>query len=136
MHFQNILIIDDDPDDAGLMTYAIAKIDPCIKCFFASNGKEAIKYLDTGHVAPGLILLDINMPIMNGVEFLTIRQSHPLLSNIPVVVHTTASDDNTADTIRKLGANEFVVKPYSFNEMVSQLTSILLMFGLTGSPAR
>jgi CheY-like chemotaxis protein len=134
MHIHRMLIIDDDPDDRDLIVQAVSEIDTAINCSFAHNGKEAISQLVTGKAMPDLIILDLNMPVMDGFAFLKFRQSVPEIAAIPVVVHTTADDHSLAREIRSLGANEFTTKPDSFDALIQKLRTILSTFITNRTP--
>lgn len=93
-----ILLVDDDPDDLMLLREAIESLGESFSVFECKDGRSALNYLkekQTTDSLPGLVVLDINMPILNGREVLAILKSDPALKMIPVVVFTTSS--NPAD---------------------------------------
>jgi CheY-like chemotaxis protein len=128
MRINQILLVDDDQDDRDFITYALSQVNPAILCHYASNGRHAIELLVAKEVSPDLILLDLNMPVMDGFQFLKFRQEHELLSSIPVIVHSTTEDNVAAGESRSLGANHFTTKPNTVDGMVATLRQILSMF--------
>lgn len=123
----NILLIDDDIVDIMNMKRAFAKKGLQHPLHIAHNGEEALHMLDSQTIpVPHIILLDLNMPRMGGVEFLEIIRKHPVYKNIHVVVLTTS--DEEADKIRAHQHNiaGYVVKPISgkaFSDQVDTLNN-------------
>jgi CheY-like chemotaxis protein len=111
---KTILIIDDDIDDQEILITAIQELDETITCVTALNGKEGLEKLKAREVMPGLIFLDLNMPAMNGFQFLEHVKDHVELSKIPVVVFSTSSNSSDVQQTKKLGAIDFFTKPASF----------------------
>lgn len=90
-----ILLVDDDPDDLFLLTDAIKSIDPLCELVEAYDGDAALALLEelcNRQEVPDLIVLDINMPIMDGRELLAHLKSRKPFNDIPVVVYTTSSN--------------------------------------------
>jgi len=117
-----ILFVDDDPIDVRLTTEQLAKSKLHNRVAWAKDGIEALAYLRqegeyAGVSRPDLILLDLNMPRMDGYQFLTEVKSDQELSSIPIVVLTTS--DEEADILQsyRLHANAFVTKPVGLTEM-------------------
>ena len=87
-----LFLIDDDPDDQHVFAEALSEIDGSVSLLTASNGLEALETLRKGSSRlPDLIFLDLNMPKMNGKQFLKELKSEPNLQDIPVVIYTTSS---------------------------------------------
>jgi two-component system response regulator len=108
----SILLVDDSMADAKLIRYFAERVGVCQPIEHVTSGPEALKRLESSHPLPGLLLLDINMPGMNGHELLTVLRSHshPNIARIPVVVLKTS---NYPDEVRQAyseGANSYVVK--------------------------
>lgn len=121
----NLLLIDDDADDQEIFLSALAFIDNSIRCSLASNGQEAIQHLGASESLPDLIFLDLNMPVMNGMQFLQELKSNQRTKHIPVIIYSTASDQHTIRQAQELGAYQFYTKPEKFSELVSMLHSLL-----------
>ncbi|WP_126244068.1 response regulator [Chitinophaga rhizosphaerae] len=121
----NLLLIDDDADDQEIFLSALAFIDNSIRCSLASNGQEGISHLDASESLPDLIFLDLNMPVMNGMQFLQELKTSQRTKHIPVIIYSTASDQHTIRQALELGAFQFYTKPEKFSELVSMLHSLL-----------
>ena len=111
---KTIFIIDDDIDDQEILITAIQELDETITCVTALNGKEGLAKLKSKEVAPALIFLDLNMPAMNGFQFLEHVKENDELREIPVVVFSTSSNSSDVQQTRRLGAIDFFTKPTSF----------------------
>lgn len=105
-----VLLIDDDPDEIELLQEAFTIANPNIVCRGAENGLSAINLLRTGGFLPDLIMLDINMPIMDGWEVLRYIRKHDHLKKITVIVHTTSSNARDKQIAAELGADRFLTK--------------------------
>lgn len=121
----NILLIDDDADDQEIFLSALAFIDNSIRCSLAANGQEGIQHLAASESLPDIIFLDLNMPVMNGMQFLQELKGSHRARHVPVVIYSTASDQQTIRQALELGAFQFYTKPEKFSELVSMLHSLL-----------
>jgi CheY-like chemotaxis protein len=108
-------LIDDDIDDQEIFLRVLKDFEPSIRCFTACNGQEAIDKLTSKEVKPDLIFLDLNMPLMNGKQFL--KECHFLegCRDIPVIILTTAADKRTIEETKQLGASDYITKPDKFS---------------------
>ena len=125
-----ILLVDDDDADLALITEAFDAHRLRTRLHIAHDGIEALEYLHDPHTPrPGLILLDLNMPRMDGREVLTAVKQDPLLATIPIVVFTTSEqpDDVTASYLRH--ANAYVTKPMELDEFTTAVTIIHTFYG-------
>lgn len=121
-----VLHAEDDSNDAFFMQRAFSVAECPNPLFHVPNGRRVVDYLEGNppyadrarHPFPGLLLLDLKMPEMNGFQVLEWRQERPGLADLPVVV-LSASDD-AGDRIRahELGANEYQLKPLYFRDLV------------------
>ncbi len=119
-----ILLVEDNPDDVKLTMRALRKSNILNEIIAASDGVEALDYLfGTGQYAgrditvkPQVILLDLKMPRMDGLEFLRRLRADERTRTLPVVVLTTSSEDRDKIESYKLGANSYVRKPVDFNQ--------------------
>ena len=125
MKYQHILHIDDDEDDLELFCIAVGKISDTVVCSSLSDAALALKKLAARELEPHIIFLDLNMPVMNGQQFLVEIKKHPELKHIPIVILSTSSHDATIKLVKKLGAADFLSKPGNFNRMVEMLHPIL-----------
>jgi CheY-like chemotaxis protein len=127
-----ILMAEDDADDRLLAEEALAESLLLHQLRFVEDGEELMAYLrHQGHYSlpdraprPGLILLDLNMPRKDGREALAEIKTDPKLKQIPIIVFTTSTDQHDIFRSYDLGANSFITKPASFDELVLVLRSL------------
>ncbi len=108
-----ILIAEDDLDDQELISYAFSQIDTEYQLHIVNNGKEAVDYLSAlpDEALPCLLVLDYNMPELNGAEVIKILSSNERYSNLPKIVFSTSDSPKYIDHCLSVGANEYMVKP-------------------------
>lgn len=118
------LLVEDSADDAELMLAALAEYCDAERVAIAKDGEEALDYLYRRgrHAArpsgnPVLILLDIKMPKMDGLEVLRVIKNDPSLKTIPVVMLTSSREERDLTSSYRLGTNGYVVKPLLFGEL-------------------
>lgn len=121
----NILMADDDADDRMLMKEALEENKLMNTLSFVEDGAELMDYLyKKGRFLleetlwPGLILLDLNMPRLDGREALRLIKSDPALRRIPVVILTTSKADEDVRRTYDLGVNSYISKPAKFSDLV------------------
>ncbi len=125
MKYKSLLLVDDDEDDEEIFRSALKQIPNSIHCEAYQDASEALEALRTKHNFPDLIFLDLNMPVMNGQEFLVEIKRNEILKAIPVIVYSTSSHKPTIDLMKDLGAIDFITKPNNHKDLVKALTSIL-----------
>ena len=125
MTYRNILLIDDDGDDHEIFMAALAKVSLDVKCIGYTNASKALHDLETGKITPDVIFLDLNMPIMNGQQFLVEIKKRLGLCDIPVVIFSTSSHPGTIQLTKELGAMDFITKPNKFDELIHILRTFL-----------
>jgi len=114
----NVLIVDDDEDDRDLFCIAVHELEPKINCILARNGEEALQGLRLEKFPkPDLIFLDLNMPRLNGFQFLRELKQDIQLKGIPIVIYTASKHQEDLDETKELGAEHFFAKPNSFMEL-------------------
>jgi CheY-like chemotaxis protein len=113
--YKNILLVEDEPSDQEFFMLALQAQDTTIKCEVANDGLHAVQVLSQLKPQPELIFLDINMPRMNGFEFLDWIKRQVDYRFIPVVILTTSLHD--CERCEQLGAPVYFTKPYSFTLM-------------------
>lgn len=106
-----ILFIDDDADDRDLLCKATSLISHTIKRLTVSDGLEALKMLKEDAILPDMIFLDINMPIMNGMECLAELKQIQKLRHIPIIICSTSLYVGNKEQYEELGASYYLVKP-------------------------
>ena len=122
-----ILIAEDDDDDKEFLMLAFHKLTNKHKVHIAGNGQEALEFLSgiSDEELPCLIVLDLNMPVLDGLQTLEALKDKPKFEKIPKVIFTTSDSD--ADKVRCLskGATEFMVKPSNMSEIHKSIQSML-----------
>jgi len=125
-----IYLADDDQDDRFFISEAIKKLNPEIRIIEAENGVELLKMIREKNNPPvGLVLVDMNMPKMNGLETVSAIRNSPGFSFIPAVMLSTSSDPSLISLAYEAGVNSFFTKPSSldgFIDLALQLACYLL----------
>ncbi len=131
-----ILLIEDDNVDVMTVERAFRDLKIANQLVSTSNGEQALEYLRTnGNKKPCVILLDLNMPKMNGTEFLKIVKTDETLKKIPVVVLTTSSQQQDVVESFKLGAAGYMVKSVDYGKFVETIRTINLYWTLSELPS-
>ena len=125
MKYANILLIDDDEDDCEIFLFAIQKVSGTRKYTMVNQAQKALDELEKRILIPDLIFLDLNMPVMNGVQFLKAIKKSELLKNIPVIILTTAAQPEIISQTKALGALDLITKPSDIKDFVKIFESIL-----------
>jgi len=121
---QPILIIEDSEDDFEATKRAFGKTNLKNPIVRAASGEEALKYLESAGTLPGIILLDLNMPGMDGRKVLEIIKNHPRLTRIPVVILTTSTDERDVVSCYESGANTYIQKPVNFDGLITAIQEL------------
>ncbi len=125
-----ILVADDDDDDKHLLESVFREKNCPTPLRFVNNGLELIHYLDDIKKSPGegvfpkFILLDLNMPKMDGRQALKELKADPVFKKIPVVVFSTTNNSAEIDRCYELGANTYVVKPPTYSSLLQAISGI------------
>jgi CheY-like chemotaxis protein len=117
-----ILLVEDNPIDIDLTLRAFALRKLSNPIMVARDGEEALRYIEKweqGEPRPVVILLDLNLPKINGLEVLQKIKSHPVFKTIPIVILTTSSEANDLKTAYESGANSYIVKPVDFEQFLN-----------------
>jgi CheY-like chemotaxis protein len=124
-----IFIVDDDPDDRQIILDAFLETSPQIDYVFIENAETLLQtlYSDESEY-PALILLDLNMPGMLGLQALKEIRSNKKFSQIPIVVLTTSTLHQDRKTSYELGASCYVKKPDSYGELVDLTNSMVKLW--------
>lgn len=130
-----ILLVEDDQVDAMTVKRALKEINVTNRLDITNNGEEALAFLrNPANEKPGIILLDLNMPKMNGIEFLNITKNDETLKKIPVVVLTTSKEDQDKVDSFKLGVSGYMIKPVDYRQFVEVVKAIDLYWTLSELP--
>ncbi len=132
MNTKKILLVEDNPDDVKLTMRALKDANIANEVVLASDGVEAIEYLfGTGKyegrdasVQPQVILLDLKMPRMDGIETLQRIRADARTKVLPVVILTTSNEDRDRLESYKLGANSYIRKPVDFTQFVEAVKQL------------
>ena len=132
----NILLVEDDEVDVMNVRRAFQKINICNPLHVAGDGIEAMEMLRSGAVPRGrrIILLDLNMPRMNGIEFLRELRADPELSPTPVVVLTTSNDDRDKVDAYNLNVAGYLLKPVTFVNFTETMAALNKYWSLVEMP--
>ncbi len=134
---QPILLVEDNPLDLDLTLRAFKsqKLDNPI--LIARDGEEALAFVEKwekGEPRPVVILLDLKMPKVNGLEVLKVLKNHQQFRTIPVVVLTTSSEHSDVSAAYQLGANSYIVKPVDFEKFLDVAKQIDLYWRVLNRP--
>jgi CheY-like chemotaxis protein len=134
-NFKPILLVDDDDVDAIITQRAVNDLKITNELIRKVDGEDALDYLrDQSNARPCVILLDLNMPRMNGFEFLKVAKADPELRRIPVVVLTTSDvDQNILDSF-DLGVAGYIVKPVDYKQFLEAMRTINMYWTLSQLP--
>ncbi len=122
----DVLLVEDNQADVLLTEEAIALSGHPVRLRFARDGQDALEQLrQRGHAPPCLILLDLNMPRLDGLQTLAQLKQDPLLTRVPVVMLTTSARAEDIDRAYALGVNAFVTKPVVLDEFLVVMDDLL-----------
>lgn len=124
-NIREIYLIDDDSDDQELFITALSYLNTKVSCKTESNGLKALDNLTSQRIVPDVIFVDLNMPLLNGFEFLEFMQRSYRHKPIPVIVYSTTSDDASRQRSKALGAYDFITKPNTFDGLTGMLENVL-----------
>ena len=136
---QPILLVEDNPVDLDLTLRALAKRSLANSVHVARDGEEALAWLPRWEVNepwPALILLDLKLPRVDGLEVLRRLKAHSELCAIPVVVLTSSEEDQDIKKAYQLGANSYIVKPVDFDKFVEVVAQIELYWRILNKSYR
>jgi CheY-like chemotaxis protein len=119
-----ILYVEDDLDDCEIFKEAVQVVSPKTLCLVVNNCNQAILYMNEATIVPDFIFLDINMPHMDGKEFLRILKN-TRFSSIPVIMYSTSNRQEDISECKKLGAVDFVSKPFTFDGVCDVIKRVL-----------
>lgn len=130
-----ILLVEDDEIDAKTVKRALKELKVANPLVWVTNGEEALFWLrDPAHQRPALLLLDLQMPVMDGLEFLTVAKADPMLRMIPVVVLTTSKLEVDKVASFEQSVAGYMVKPVDYAQFVEVIRTIHLYWTLCEEP--
>ena len=132
---KTILLVEDDAVDVMTVKRALREINVTNPLAVAGNGEEALEYLrNPANEKPCIILLDLNMPKMNGIEFLKTVRGDGALKGMPVVVLTTSQGEREKVESFDLGVAGYMIKPVDYRQFVEMMRAIDLYWTLSELP--
>lgn len=140
MNHQTILLVDDNPDDIELTLRVLKNHRIANEIAIARDGVEAIEWLHgpeaPSRALPSLVILDLKMPRMDGLEVLRQIRADPKTRTLPVVIMTTSREERDVVASYELGANSYVQKPVEFEEFEEAVRFLGLYWLILNVPAR
>ena len=134
-NYKPVLLVEDDDVDAMTVKRAFKDLNVTNPLVHSVNGEVALKYLqDQNNEKPCVILLDLNMPKMNGTEFLKVVKANEELKHIPVVVLTTSTEECDIIETFKQSIGGYIVKPVDYNNFIEAIRTIRLYWTLSELP--
>ena len=133
-----VLLVEDNPDDLELAQLAFARSAQPTAVDVARNGAEALEYLFTRRPEPPqVVLLDIKLPLVDGIDVLRRIKADPRTRAIPVVMLTSSAQDRDLQACYELGANSYIVKPVDMEQFMAAVNYIgVYWLGLNLTDAR
>ncbi|MFT5248777.1 MAG: CheY-like chemotaxis protein [bacterium] len=120
-----ILLIEDDEIEIMKLNRAISSLKKEHKIVEANNGEDALSILKNKELIPDIILLDLNMPKVNGIEFLSILKNDDQLKYIPTIILTTSNNKKDLLACYKIGIAGYITKPLKYIDYVSRIDVLL-----------
>lgn len=141
MRTRTLLLVEDNPQDELLTLRALRKANLNASIQVVRDGQQAVDYLfctgefsDRAHVLPDVVLLDINLPKLSGLDVLTRVRAEPQTRLMPVVMLTSSDEDRDRLNSYGIGANSFVSKPLEFSEFMASVGMIGSYWVSTNTP--
>ena len=121
----NILLIEDDAIEVMKFNRVLKTLNLNHRIIEANNGEAALDILKVKEITPDIIILDLNMPKLNGIEFLTILKNDGVLKYIPSIILSTSSNHKDMLECYKLGVAGYILKPLKYDDYVDRITKLL-----------
>jgi CheY-like chemotaxis protein len=134
-----ILLVEDNPVDMDLTLRAFARRKLINPIEVARDGQEALDWIprwEAGEPVPLVILLDLKLPRVDGLEVLRRLREHPVSRDLPVVVLTSSSEDKDVETAYRYRANSYIIKPVNFEKFMDVAAQIELYWCLINHPPK
>jgi two-component system response regulator len=120
-----LLIVDDDPDDMAFTTRVIGKKHKEVRCVEAFNGEAALEFLANSEILPAVVLMDLKMPGMSGIDVLRRIRADKRLSHLPVVIMTNSMLDSDRSKALSAGADDFMQKAFDLRRYAEEIAARL-----------
>lgn len=125
----HILLIDDDKIEAMKLQRALSKLNLSHSFSSLENGELAFEYLENNKL-PDIILLDLNMPKINGLEFLSSLRKHATFKYLPTIINSTSCNNEELLACYELGVSGYIVKPLKFEDYLTQIANIMAYWSM------
>lgn len=132
----NILLIEDDIIEVMKLNRVIASLQLNHKIIEARNGEEALEFLEQNNKKPDIILLDLNMPKLNGIEFLSILKKDKKFDCIPTIILTTSNNSKDVLKCCETGVAGYIIKPLKYEDYVSKIEKLLAYWTINEMPKK
>ncbi|PYO34792.1 MAG: two-component system response regulator [Gemmatimonadetes bacterium] len=129
-----VLLVEDNPSDVELTLRALQKRNLANRVVVARDGVEALQLLERAEAPPKVVLLDLKLPKLNGLEVLRRMKSDDRTRRIPVVVLTSSHEEPDVEESYRLGVNSYIVKPVDFESFASAVAEVGLYWLLLNHP--
>jgi CheY-like chemotaxis protein len=132
-----ILLVEDNPLDLDLTLRAFSSQKLTNPIQIARDGEEALEFItkwEDGEPVPVVILLDLKLPKVNGLEVLKAIKTHPVYKTIPVVILTTSAESSDVKSAYVLGANSYILKPVDYEKFIDVAKQIELYWTVLNKP--
>ena len=139
-----VLLVEDNPRDAELTIRALKKHNLANQLFHVEDGAEALDFLfrrgkyegRQADISPKVVLLDLKLPKVNGLEVLRTMKSDPHVRTIPVIMVTSSAEDPDIKAAYDLGANGYVIKPVQFDEFMEAISRLGIYWLMVNHPMK
>jgi CheY-like chemotaxis protein len=121
----NVLLVEDNLIEVMKMRRTISLLNLKHNVIVANNGEDALQNLEDKTKFPDLILLDLNMPKVGGIEFLAILKNNDYIKHIPTVILTTSDNQKDLEECYRLGVSGYVLKPLKYDDYVEKIKNVL-----------
>jgi CheY-like chemotaxis protein len=134
-----ILLVEDNPMDVDLTLQAFSEHGVANPILVCRDGEEALQYMDLHHLpadlqVPILVLLDLRLPKVDGIEVLREARNRPVWNRVPIVILTTSRENCDIESAYELGVNSYIVKPVEFLAFAELAKTIKVYWLLTNEP--
>lgn len=130
IHLLKILLIEDDMIEIMKLNRTVSRLNLHHKIIEAHNGEDALKILEKKEDLPDIILLDLNMPKINGIEFLSILKKDPILKYIPTIILTTSINPKDLLQCYEIGVAGYILKPLRYEDYASKIEKLLAYWSI------
>jgi|TARA_B110000211_G_C13963922_1_gene501865 CheY-like chemotaxis protein len=121
----NVLLVEDNLIEVMKMRRTVSLLDLKHNIIVANNGEDALQHIEDKSKFPDLILLDLNMPKVGGIEFLAILKNNDDIKHIPTVILTTSDNQKDLEECYRLGVSGYVLKPLKYDDYVEKIKNVL-----------